>query len=113
MGLVEAAVWGITGGLASGLVSVSADVVAAGYKWPWRDNEDGGWPRLFVLGVGILIGGIAAAAAHQQMSGGWPAFLMGIGAPAVIRGVLSRIAVAEDKPEIEAEALEASDTHAA
>ena len=109
--LIEAAAWGIGGGLASGLVTVSADVAAAKYRWPWRDNEDGVWPRLFVLGVGIIIGGIAAAAAHDQMTGGWPAFLMGVGAPAVIRGVLSRVEVAEGKPEIEADPDGTSDTH--
>jgi hypothetical protein len=112
MVLIEAAAWGIAGGLASGLVALSADVAAAGFKWPWRDNEDGVWPRVFVLGVGILIGGIAGAAAHGQMTGGWPAFLMGVGAPAVIRGVLARLAVAEGKPEIEAAASEKSDSHA-
>jgi hypothetical protein len=109
--LIEAAAWGIGGGLASGLVGLSADVAAAGFKWPWRDNEDGAWPRLFVLGVGIVIGGIAAGAAHSQMTAGWPAFLMGVGAPAVIRGLLSRIAVAEGKPEVEADNLETSDAH--
>jgi hypothetical protein len=112
MVLIEAAAWGIAGGLASGLVTLSADVVGAGYKWPWRDNEYGIGPRLFVLGVGIIIGGIAAAAAHGQMTGGWPAFLMGVGAPAVIRGALARVEITEAKPEIMAGAPEKSDTHA-
>lgn len=109
--LLEAAAWGIGGGLASGLITLSADVAAAGFRWPWRDNEDGVWPRLFVLGVGIIIGGIAAAAAHSQMTGGWPAFLMGVGAPGVIRGLLSRIEVAEDKLPVEIETPETSDIH--
>jgi hypothetical protein len=100
MGLLDAATWGLAGGLAAGLVSLSAAVVAAGFKWPWRDNPDGIWPRVFVAVVGLIIGALVAGAAHGQMSGGWPAFLLGVGAPSVIRGALSRVEVAERKPEI-------------
>ena len=99
MGLIEAAAWGLAGGLAAGLLSMSAAVVAAEFKWPWRDNEDGIWPRLFVTAVGLVLGALVAGAAHGQMSGGWPAFLLGIGAPSVVRGAFSQVAYTERKAE--------------
>ena len=98
MGIVEAAAWGLAGGLAAGLVSLSAAVAAAEFRWPWRDNEDGIAPRLFVATAGLIVGALVAAAAHTQMSGGWPAFIMGACAPSVIRGALSRVEVVERKP---------------
>ncbi len=111
MGLIDAGAWGLTGGLAAGLVSMSASVVAVGFKWPWRGNEDGVWPRLFVTVVGLITGALVAAAAHGQMSGGWPAFIMGVSAPSVIRGALSRVEVAERKPDTGE--VETADEHAA
>ena len=114
MDLMGAAAWGLAGGLAAGLVSMSASVVAAGFKWPWRDNEDGIGPRLFVTGVGLVIGALVAAAAHGQMSGGWPAFIMGVSAPSVIRGALSRVEVTERKADkVEVAVIEREDEHAA
>ena len=114
MDLMGAAAWGLAGGLAAGLVSMSASVVAAGFKWPWRDNEDGIGPRLFVTGVGLVIGALVAAAAHGQMSGGWPAFIMGVSAPSVIRGALSRVEVTERKADkVEVAVIEGEDEHAA
>jgi|ERR1700761_6590726 len=100
MGLIEAVSWGISGGLAAGLVSVSASVVAAGFKWPWRGSEDGIWPRIFVTVVGLAVGGLVTAAAHGQINSGWPAFIMGISAPSVIRGTLSHIEVTEQKIDL-------------
>ena len=38
---------------------------------------------------------VVAGAAHAEMSGPWPALLMGVGAPSVVKGVLSRIEVSE------------------
>ena len=49
--------------------------------------------RLFVLGGGLLFGALVAAASHAQMSGAWPAFVIGAGAPATIRGLLSGVEV--------------------
>jgi len=66
-------------------------VTTAGFRWPWKRHELG--PRLFVFGCGLLLGALVAAAAHGQISGGWPAFAMGAGAPATIRGLLSGIEV--------------------
>jgi hypothetical protein len=102
--LLVAAAWGTAGGTAAGLVSLAADIVANGYHWPsHRGKRDGIWPRLFVLVVGVLVGGAVAAAAHDEMTGAWPAFIMGIGAPTVIRGALSHLEVAERKvPEVAA-----------
>jgi hypothetical protein len=91
MNWMEAAGWGIAGGLAAGLVMLMTAVTAADFKWPWKRVEI--WPRLFVIGCGLIVGAIVAAAAHAQMSGGWPAFVMGAGAPATIRGLLSGVEV--------------------
>jgi hypothetical protein len=99
MGLVYAGVWGLLGGLAAGLVVVSAAVRAAGFRWPWKHAEDGIWPQLFVVAVGVTIGALVAAAAHAQMNGPWPAFLLGVGAPSVVRGALSGVEVAEIKDD--------------
>jgi len=66
-------------------------VTTAGFRWPWKRGELG--PRLFVLGCGLLLGALVTAATHSQISGPWPAFAMGAGAPATIRGLLSGIEV--------------------
>ncbi len=87
----QAASWGLAGGLAAGVLALMTAVTAASFKWPWRRDEFG--PRLFVLGCGLLLGALVAAAAHSQMSGAWPAFVIGAGAPATIRGLLSGIEV--------------------
>ncbi|WP_247815462.1 hypothetical protein [Actinomadura luzonensis] len=97
MGLVEAAAWGLAGGLAAGLISLMAAITAAGFRWPWRDKPEEVWPRIFVLGAGLILGALVAAAAREQMNGAWPAFIMGVGAPSMVRGMLSRVEVAERK----------------
>lgn len=91
MNCVQAAGWGIGGGLAAGVLALMTAVTAADFRWPWKRHELA--PRLFVVGCGLLMGALVAAAAHGQMSGGWPAFVMGAGAPATIRGLLSGIEV--------------------
>jgi hypothetical protein len=88
---MQAVGWGLAGGLAAGVLALMTAVTAAGFRWPWRRSELG--PRLFVLGCGLLLGALVAAAAHGQISGPWPAFAMGAGAPATIRGLLSGIEV--------------------
>ena len=96
MGLIAAGAWGMTGGLAAGLASIAAAIRTAGFRWPWERGE--AWPWFVVTAIGIVLGAIVAAAAHGQMSGPWPALLMGIGAPAVIHGALNGAEVAERKP---------------
>jgi hypothetical protein len=94
----QAAGWGLAGGLAAGILALMTAVTAAGFKWPWKKDEL--WPRLFVVGCGLLLGALVACAAHSQMSGGWPAFVLGAGAPATIRGLLSGVQVhAEPDPK--------------
>lgn len=90
----QAALWGLAGGGAASVLSLSAAVVSAGYTWPWRDEGELG-PRLFVLAAGLMLGSLVATAAHDQISGPWPAFIFGIGAPATIRGILSGVEVGE------------------
>jgi hypothetical protein len=97
VGLAAATAWGALGGMLAGLVSMAADIVAGGWCWPWHGNRDGIWPRIFVFLVGVLVGAGVSAAAHSEMTGAWPAFIMGIGAPAVIRGALSHLEVSERK----------------
>ncbi len=84
---VQAVGWGLAGGLAAGVLALMTAVTAAGFRWPWKRNEL--WPRLFAIGCGVLLGALVVAAAHGQISGPWPAFAMGAGAPATIRGLLS------------------------
>jgi hypothetical protein len=97
MGLVEAAAWGVAGGLAAALIALSVEITEAGFRWPWRGNDHGAGPRLFVLAAGLVLGALVAGAAHGQMTGAWPAFIMGASAPSVVRGVLSRVEVTEAK----------------
>jgi hypothetical protein len=98
MGIVEAGLWGLAGGGVAGLVALAADV-GAEHKWPWRDNEYGIGPWLFIIAVGIIVGAVVAGAAHSQMTGPWPALLMGISAPAIVRGGLSKFEVSPNKAE--------------
>lgn len=99
MGIGEAAVWGMAGGAVAGLVSLSAAIVAANFRWPWRrlPDGDGVWPYVLVGAINLTVGAVVAAATHAQISGAWPALIMGASAPSVIRGILSRIEVAERK----------------
>lgn len=97
VGVLEAAAWGLTGGVVAGLLAVAAEVRECGFRWPWHGNEDGIWPRLFVFMIGVIIGGSVAAAAHGQMTSQWPAFIMGVAAPSVVRGAIGHGGVAEVK----------------
>lgn len=99
MGWLATAAWGMAGGLAAGLMSLMAAISAAGYRWPWRISDEEILPRLFVFAGGVVLGALIAAAAHAQISGAWPAFSMGVGAPSVVRGMLSHVEVAESKPQ--------------
>jgi hypothetical protein len=94
----QAAGWGLAGGLAAGVLALMTAVTSAGFRWPWKRGEFG--PRLFVLGGGLLLGALVAAASHAQMSGAWPAFVIGAGAPATIRGLLSGVEV-RARPSLE------------
>lgn len=105
MDLQLAAGWGLLGGVAGSLAFLTTDVMAAGFQWPWRNGGEIG-PRLFVLTAWLALGAIVAAAAHGQMTGGWPAFLMGLGAPATVRGILSGVAVEESNKKEAPEAAE-------
>ena len=87
----QAAGWGLAGGLAAGVLALMTAVISAGFRWPWKHDEFG--PRLFVLGCGLFLGALVAAAAHSQMSGAWPAFVIGVGAPSTIRGFLTGVEV--------------------
>jgi hypothetical protein len=99
MELVEAGAWGLAGGLAAGLLSLAADVTAERGHWPWSDRADLG-PRLFVMSVGMVLGALVSAAAHSQMSGEWPALIMGCTAPSVLRGAMHRVEVTERKSTV-------------
>lgn len=63
-------------------------------------------PRLCFYGCGLLLGALVTAAAHSQMSGAWPAFVIGAGAPVTIRGLLSGVEVDVKLPADLPEALE-------
>jgi uncharacterized membrane protein YfcA len=91
MNWLQAAGWGLMGGVASGLVALMAQVTAANFRWPWKRDEVG--PRLVVSACGLVVGAIVAAAAHKEMSGEWPAFIMGVCAPSVIRRVIAGVEV--------------------
>jgi len=95
VGWLEAAAWGASGGAVAWLVALAADLRANGMRWPWHENEVGVWPYLFVLVVAMIAGGVVASAQHSMISGPWPAFSLGIAAPAVIRGALSKVEVSE------------------
>jgi len=67
MSWLQAAGWGLAGGLAAGVLALMTAVTSAHFTWPWKRSEIG--PRLFVLGSGLLLGGLVAAASASQMSG--------------------------------------------
>lgn len=77
-----------------GLLALAAEVRRSGF----RRLRPEIWPRLFVFAVGMIVGGLVAAAAHSQMRTSLPAFFMGAGAPSVIRDALRRVEVSERKP---------------
>lgn len=85
--------WGLAGGGAASVVTLCLDIRAAQYHWPWSAEGGELAPRMVVLLAGLLMGAVVSAAAHDQISGPWPAFIFGIGAPATIRGILSGVEV--------------------
>jgi hypothetical protein len=99
----QAASWGLAGGLAAGVLALITAVKSAGFRW-WIRDEFG--PRLFVFGGELLLGALVASAAHSQMSGGWRAFVIGAGAPATVRGLLSGVEVRVEPPSSLPEAIE-------
>jgi hypothetical protein len=103
MGLLVAGGWGLLGGAVAALVGFGADIRTARYQWPWHEDKQGPWPRLCVYGVGVVVGMVVAGAAHAQMNGPWPALLMGVGAPSVVKGLISRIEVSEIQPSLDLE----------
>ncbi|MBO3748993.1 hypothetical protein J5X84_23185 [Streptosporangiaceae bacterium NEAU-GS5] len=104
---MEAAAWGLSGGFASGLAAMTAAIRHAGYRWPWRRRSGGDFTAwLFVFGGTSFLGAVVAAASHAQMNGPWPAFIMGVGAPLVVRGLLANVEVVES---VAADACLASD----
>jgi hypothetical protein len=98
MVLIDAAAWGLAGGLAAALISVSASIAEAKYRRPWSKNKEQMWARLIVGAIGLALGALVAGANHNQLAGEWPALIMGASAPSVIRGMLGRIEVTEQKP---------------
>jgi hypothetical protein len=88
----HAAAWGLAGGAAAGLASLMAAVARAGFSWPERGQFG---PRIFVFIGELTLGGLVAAAMHGSISAAWPAFALGIGAPATVRRLLSGVEVSE------------------
>jgi hypothetical protein len=72
MTFLGAGAFGVLGGLAAALVALSAAIVRAGLRWPWRGNPDGIWPRVTVYAIGIIVGAIVSACAPAP-HGGSPA----------------------------------------
>ncbi|MFJ9691230.1 hypothetical protein [Kitasatospora sp. NPDC101183] len=87
----QAALWGLAGGGAASLWTLTTEIVRAGYSWPWPRGDV--WPYAVVRTAGLLLGAVVAMAAHSQISGPWPAFIFGIAAPVTIRGALSGVEV--------------------
>jgi hypothetical protein len=91
--LMEAAAWGLAGGSAAGLLSVSTEIQKRGL--PPKDEL---LARGIVFGIGLVLGVLVAAANFAQLAGAFPALLLGASAPSVMRGALGRLEVAERKP---------------
>jgi hypothetical protein len=91
----EAAGWGLAGGGAAGLVQFAAAIVAAGYLWPYRRDQL--VPGLAVFTIALAVGALVAAATHDSLRGPWPALVMGLGAPATLRGLLAGVQVEQHK----------------
>jgi hypothetical protein len=99
MNWAVAAGWGALGGAAAVLIGLMATVKARRWRFPWRDDPDSLWPRVFVYAGSLVLGAAVAAAAHGQMKGPWPAFIIGVGAPGIVRAALSQVEVEEIGPD--------------
>lgn len=101
MALWVAACWGAAGGGAVWLLGLGTDLAKVQFKnWPWPRATIG--PRLAFLAIQLGLGSVVTAANHDQITGSWPAFILGISAPAVVQGIIARIEVEPDKPEVDA-----------
>jgi hypothetical protein len=91
MGLWQAAAWGVVGGGAVVALNFAGDLLNSRFRWPWLRDEVG--PRLVYAMIQLVLGGIVTAANHSQVTGAWPAFIIGISAPAVVQGIVARVEV--------------------
>lgn len=79
------AAWGVTGAVAAGLVAFSVEVVSRGYKWPWIDRPYHFYPRLVVMLLSIVTGGLFVVAASTFIREPFIAFLLGFTAPTFLQ----------------------------
>jgi len=96
MTLWVAAAWGAVGGGAVAMLNFGADLLEAKFRWPWPRDTVG--PHLAYVAVQLLLGALVTAANHNQVTGAWPAFIIGISAPAVIQGIVARIEIEKKNP---------------
>ncbi|MEV6851935.1 hypothetical protein [Actinoplanes sp. NPDC051411] len=96
--LWEAVLWGGLGGLIASLVNLVHQIVRSGYRWPWARRKNTKGAYAFVTLVSAIVGAVVAGAASAQMTGLWPAFILGATAPSVVRGMLGSGEVVEKKP---------------
>jgi hypothetical protein len=93
--VVAAALWGGAGGLTAVITSTVSDMMGGGdhgRRWPgWQQVS----AQLFAAVLYVAGSVILAATAAAQMSGPYPAVLIGATAPSVLRGILRRVEVSE------------------
>lgn len=95
----HAGIWGLVGGAAAVLASLTTAVAKADFDWPWRDGGSIG-PWVFVFLGELTLGGMVAAAMHSSISGAWPAFTLGATGLTTVRHLLSKVEVRE-RPEVD------------
>ncbi|BCJ48144.1 hypothetical protein GCM10010168_25040 [Actinoplanes ianthinogenes] len=100
MGALEAASWGLLGGLIVEVLEYSAAIRRSRGR-PWRRRGEPGFgPSLVALLLRLAAGAglAAAAAAGRQISGGFAALALGVTAPLVVEKVLGRAGTHEIPP---------------
>jgi hypothetical protein len=95
MGLIEAAVWGLSGGMCVESLELYATIRRTP-RWNWRRPIPQGMVAFVIsvvirIGVGAVLA--AASAGSGQVSGSLAAFGLGIGAPLVIEKLARAVAL--------------------
>jgi hypothetical protein len=92
VGPIQAAMWGVLGGVVVEALEHAAAIRRVG-GWPWtKPGEPGLWPSLFAVILRLAAGaGLAAASgASGQVAGAFGAFCLGVTAPLVVEKMFER-----------------------
>jgi len=96
MSPIEGALWGLLGGLAVEALELAGEIRRNKNRWPWTGRKL--WPSLCAVVLRLAASSALAAAMSDQLTGQWPAFCIGVGAPLAVSRISEQTpAIASDR----------------